>query len=93
METQGTHQAAGAGDEHLQVRWSKSSSAMVSQTSRLSSEGDLELWRRILSASIQPPPDTGETLALTRSAGERAWWREVCRGPRQATRPFRTGNR
>jgi hypothetical protein len=61
--------------------------------SRLSSEGDLELWRRILSASIQPPPDAGETLALTRSAGERAWWREVCRGPRQATRPFRTGNR
>jgi hypothetical protein len=61
--------------------------------SRLSSEGDLELWRRILSASIQPPPDPGETLALTRGAGERAWWREVCRGPRQATRPFRTGNR
>jgi hypothetical protein len=46
-----------------------------SSDSRLSSECDLELWRRILSASIQPPPDPSETLALTRSPNDRPWWR------------------
>ncbi|MCC2664407.1 MAG: hypothetical protein K0S35_2329 [Geminicoccaceae bacterium] len=57
-----------------------------------SSEYDLELWGRILSASIQPPPDPAETLALTRDPQDRPWWREVHRDPRQPSRLSRTGN-
>jgi hypothetical protein len=45
----------------------------------------LEMWRRVLSASIQPPP-SGAGRRVTRSPIAPAWLREVYRGTREDTR-------
>ena len=45
---------------------------------------DLEMWHRVLSASIQPPPSVVEG-PVKRSLVEPEWLREVYRGTREDT--------
>jgi len=55
-----------------------------SYTSAESDAESLEMWRRVLSASIQPPPSVVESPV--RSLIDPKWLREVCRGTREDTR-------
>ena len=45
----------------------------------------LEMWRRVLSASIQPPPSVAEGPTM-RSLVDPKWLREAYRGTREDTR-------
>ena len=71
--------------DRLDLEGYKQSEWYGSYTSAEYDAEDLEMWRRVLSASIQPPPNVADRPNM-RSLVDPTWLREAYRGTREDVR-------